>query len=229
MSSSIDAASLVHTRKSLHAVAEHVMAGPLHRAIGKIGLRVTDGGFGSPPFKVNGAPTSISARGHLLIVDSGGRTHESPIFTIRAAAESAGVEPGGPEGVYPLETELELDHPLDVNEAAAQHIGAFFGVAQDALAQLVSAHADDDPSDSILWPEHFDVGISMSEVNYGGSPGDSGSDTPYLYVGPWAARVGDFWSEPFGAKLEWSPDVSAADVLAFFEEGRTRATSDPTA
>ena len=70
----------------------------------------------------------------------------------------------------------------------------------------------------VLWPEHFDVGISVDEVNYGVSPGDSYLATPYAYVGPWAARTGDFWNAPFGAAL--AVEGRDADALAaFFARG----------
>ena len=71
----------------------------------------------------------------------------------------------------------------------------------------------------VLWPEHFDLGISLDEVNYGVSPGDSQIPRPYAYVGPWSAREGTFWNTPFGAArpLTELPDVDA--LVAFFHEG----------
>jgi hypothetical protein len=51
----------------------------------------------------------------------------------------------------------------------------------------------------ILWPEHFDLGIALDEVNYGVSPGDNGHPLPYAYVGPWTPREGEFWNASFGA------------------------------
>ena len=43
-------------------------------------------------------------------------------------------------------------------------------------------------AEPILWPEHFDVGLAVDEVNYGGSPGDVTHANPYAYVGPWTTR-----------------------------------------
>ena len=40
----------------------------------------------------------------------------------------------------------------------------------------------------VLWPEHFDVGITLDKVNYGVSPGDDDIPEPYAYVGPWTPR-----------------------------------------
>jgi hypothetical protein len=44
------APSFAETRQSLHAVAEHVIAPARHLACGKIGLRYTRDGFGTPFF-----------------------------------------------------------------------------------------------------------------------------------------------------------------------------------
>ena len=75
----------------------------------------------------------------------------------------------------------------------------------------------------ILWPEHFDVGITLGEVNYGLSPGDSGHDLPYAYVGPWTPRAGDFWNEPFGASRPLADLGDARAVLEFFRAGQHQA------
>jgi len=66
----------------------------------------------------------------------------------------------------------------------------------------------------VLWPEHFDLGIAVDEVNYGISPGDDGHATPYAYVGPWTQRTGPFWNAPFGALYPLDPahDVDALTV-----------------
>jgi hypothetical protein len=36
----------------------------------------------------------------------------------------------------------------------------------------------------VLWPEHFDIGITIDAVNYGASRGDDHIAEPYAYVGP---------------------------------------------
>ena len=79
----------------------------------------------------------------------------------------------------------------------------------------------------MLWPEHFDIGISVDEVNYGVSPGDAHIGEPYAYVGPWSPREGAFWNTPFGAArtLTELPDVVA--VSAFFHDGAQHAAEDP--
>jgi len=71
----------------------------------------------------------------------------------------------------------------------------------------------------VLWPEHFDLAITVDEVNYGVSPGDAAHPQPYAYVGPWTPRTGEFWNAPFGA-LRPHTDIPTADALAaWFAEG----------
>src|SRR5205807_10340480 len=78
----------------------------------------------------------------------------------------------------------------------------------------------------VLWPEHFDLVVTVDEVNCGVSLGDAAIDEPYAYVGPWQPRTGDFWNVPFGAArpLREFPDEDA--VAAFFARGRGRAGQD---
>jgi len=82
----------------------------------------------------------------------------------------------------------------------------------------------------VLWPEHFDVGVTADKVNYGISPGDADRVRPYAYVGPWDAEQvatlraedAEFWNASFGAwrSAESLPDVDA--VVRYFDEGRQR-------
>jgi hypothetical protein len=44
----------------------------------------------------------------------------------------------------------------------------------------------------VLWPEHFDVAVTVAGVNYGVSPGDSYHPLPYAYVGPRTLPTGPF-------------------------------------
>ena len=76
------------------------------------------------------------------------------------------------------------------------------------------------PSEIQLWPEQFDIATTISEVNYGGSPGDAGHDRPYLYVGPFEPppRSG-FWNEPFGASRDRREIEGVDGAVRFFREG----------
>jgi hypothetical protein len=71
----------------------------------------------------------------------------------------------------------------------------------------------------VLWPEHFDIGISLDEINFGVSPGDSSIDVPYAYVGPWTVPSGPFWNQPFGAARPMSELATPDDIVRFFDEG----------
>jgi hypothetical protein len=77
----------------------------------------------------------------------------------------------------------------------------------------------------VLWPEHFDVAITVDDVTYGVSPGDAHSAVPYAYVGPSRPATGDFWNAPFGASRPLAELGDGAEVTAFFREGARLAAS----
>ncbi|HEY3691425.1 MAG TPA: hypothetical protein VGL46_14200 [Pseudonocardiaceae bacterium] len=77
--------------------------------------------------------------------------------------------------------------------------------------------------DPVLWPEHFDIGISVDAVNYGVSAGESYLQEPYAYIGPHQPRSGTFWNAPFGAARPVAALTDTAGILRFFREGRDRA------
>jgi hypothetical protein len=198
---------LVATRRSLHGVAELVIAGPQYRSAGSIELRVRPGGFG-------GAVAPVRVEGAELVFD-GGRV---PLGgTCRSLAEAAGLAVSGLDDVYKEGSGVGPDDPLTLDPAALEELLGWFGRGEAALRAFAPGE------EPILWPEHFDVGYALDEVNYGISPGDAGSATPYAYVGPWSARTGAFWNAPFGAARGEAelPDVDA--VVAFFAEGRAAA------
>jgi hypothetical protein len=96
------------------------------------------------------------------------------------------------------------------------------GTALDALRRANARRA---PTIAQVWPEHFDLAATISEVNFGGSPGDAAHPAPYLYVGPWEQLEGAFWNAPFGARLPASDVGGPDDALAFFTEGLAAATA----
>jgi hypothetical protein len=199
---------LAVTRRSLHGVAELILAGPQYRAAGTIRLAVVPGGFattGTPPLRVDGA-TVNGAEGATAAI--GGRTP-------RAIGAELGVTAGRPDGLYDGGSGVALDEALAVDPHLAGVITGALALGHDALA----AFAPGQPP--VLWPEHFDVSI---RVDFGVSPGDGFSAEPYAYVGAASPPAGDrFWNAPFGAAapLRDLPDASA--VSGFFAEGRERA------
>jgi hypothetical protein len=207
----IDQATLQTTRRSLHALAELVVAGPQYARSQDIRLRATPGGFGtvgSPDIRIDGlALVTTSARVALT-------------GTVAEVAAAAGIEPRSLADVYADTAELGPHDTLEIDEDAAARLAEAFAIGDEALRAL---SAEETP---VLWPEHFDIGISLGEVNFGVSPGDVGIGVPYAYVGPWKPREGDFWNVSFGAARPIHELGTAGAVLDFFAEGRALAESD---
>jgi hypothetical protein len=106
------------------------------------------------------------------------------------------------------------DEPVHVDPAAAAVLADCYAAGDGALRRLFP---DLEP---VLWPEHFDLGVTSDEVNYGVSPGDGYLPEPYAYVGPWQPRTGEFWNAPFGAARRLADLAGADGLFAFFGEGR---------
>jgi hypothetical protein len=196
---------LVATRTSLHALAELVLAGPQHALTGRIVLTVKPDGFGTllePGLSVHGTELVTSA-GRRIPLD--GRT-------IAAVAEDAGVVPTSLDDVYSDGAGVDEQHVLTVDARAAAEIFDAFARGDAALAAFAPEET------RALWPEHFDIGITRNEANYGVSPGDGFLEVPYAYVGPWSREglTGPFWNAPFGAAR---PVAEIDDLVAYFTEG----------
>jgi hypothetical protein len=212
------------TRASLHGVAELLMAGPQRRANRSIKLEVCDGGFSTG--ELPGPPWRIALRGTDLVVGTDDEKAIPLHGTFTEMAEHIGVTAEPPVNSYPPASGKEPADPLDVDPAAAQKLALALKLGDEACRALGAKHAADDPPVPVLWPEHFDVGITLDEANYGVSPGDASIPEPYAYVGPHTQRQGEFWNQPFGAAHPMTHFADAAALLAFFEEGRKRAQID---
>lgn len=213
-------------RRGLHAVAELLLAGPQWRTSGTIRLTVTEEGFATtrPP-----APgiDRLTVRGGAVIREPGG-----PVVPLAGPvgdlAATLGVTPGAPVGVYP-DAGAQAPEVLDLPPIGVDVVLRALILGNQALRALTAAVGSSPGPEPVLWPEHFDLGFSLDEVNFGVSPGDAGHPLPYAYVGPWATRRGAFWNEPFGAArgLDELGDVTA--VTDFLLEGRARAAAEPPA
>jgi hypothetical protein len=204
---------LTVTRRALHGIAELVVAGPQYRQSGTIRLQVRPGGFGTiaePDVRVDGA--------HLV---AGGVRVPLAGTTIADLATAAGVHVGAPVGLYADGSGADPSDEIDVDAEVATYLAGCLALGDAALRQL-------DPNETpVLWPEHFDLGITANETNFGISLGDSWLDQPYAYVAPWQSRAGAFWTAPFGAAVPLR-DVRDVDALiAFLAEGAERARLDP--
>jgi len=220
--------TLTDTRRSLHAVAEQLLAGPQHRAIGSIRLRAEGDGFTTA--EMPGDPSRLAVRSTTLMADRAGGQSSVPLSgSIASLAAEIGVEPGPPIGVYDDGSGTDPSFLVIVDEEAAHEILRALSWGDAALRQFAAAHATGTgaPEEPVLWPEHFDVAITLDEVNYGVSPGDAFIAEPYAYVGPWRQRQGSFWNQPFGAARPVRGLGNEPAVRAFFEEGRRAAASDP--
>ena len=224
----MDASSYDSTRTALHAVAESLLAGPQHRRSGTIRLVVTESGFATLP--ITGEVRRIAVDGTHLVVDRADGERRAPLGgTIGSLADAVGLDLGAPQGVYTVVNEQSRDVTVAVDPASVSVLIDAL-VRGDAALRLVGARTTAAGApEPVLWPEHFDVGTSVGEVNLGVSPGDDFLAVPYAYVGPWAPREGEFWNQPFGAAKPLTELPDAEAVAAWFAVGLESAERDPLA
>jgi hypothetical protein len=208
----MDSETFERTRRSLHGLAELVVAGPQYAQSDDIRLRATGGGFGTV------AAPDIRIDGVELVVDGSRHPLDG---TVAEIADRAGLTPRGLSDVYSDGSGVGVDDEVSIDADAAAEIASAYARGDAALRAFSAAE------EPVLWPEHFDLGISVDEVNYGVSPGDSHVAEPYAYVGPWTPRSGSFWNMPFGAVRPMRELPDPAAVEAFFHEGAQRAAADP--
>jgi hypothetical protein len=197
---------LITTRRSLHGVAELLLAGPQYAASGTIRLGIVPGGFGTvaePSTRVVGA----QAVGPAGAVDLDRRTPAGVAKELRLQTRSLADVYGDGPGVGP-------DEVLQVDVGAATVVAESFARGDQALRALAPEVVP------VLWPEHFDLALTIDEVTYGVSPGDDDHPEPYAYVARRDASTlsGAFWNAPFGAARRLA---DLTDLRAFFEEGRS--------
>ena len=208
------------TRDGLHRVAEELVA-PARKPHNEIALRQTPGGFGTPEFELDGRRTQVRVEGIELVLARDDGEERAELTSIAAGAALLGplllpdLVPGD-------------DSPLDLDPEAADRLADFYAFAAEALARVKSdLGPDDEPSDTNLWPEHFDIAFEAGSeaegrrANYGGSPGDDDHAEPYVYFGPWSASTeGDLWNATAfkGAELRYAELVADDDPVAMAVE-----------
>jgi hypothetical protein len=102
----------------------------------------------------------------------------------------------------------------EVGVAVGAPAGRYLAIGDAALR---GTFPDADP---VIWPEHFDVAVTVDAANYGVSPGDGFQSEPYAYVGPHDRQHGEFWNAPFGAARTIREPSGVGGVADFFGRGR---------
>lgn len=218
------------TRRTLHQLAYFVVAPARHAANGKIGLRYTHRGFGTPFF---GASRQSRVEDGVIVSQSE-VVDSLPITTLSQACEVFDLpyrERWFDEGFRDPPTPIAPDEPLEVDAESATAVGEWFGFGASVLEQTRRTTGAVGVSRVQLWPEHFDLAIEMgsppSRASYGASPGDDHHPEPYLYISAWGSidRSNAFWNDAnfSGSSLPYRQLLEAEDqratALAFFDEG----------
>ncbi len=209
------------TRESLHRAAEHLLSATVKRATGQIALLPGATGVRTPELP-DGRVVSLD--GDEVVVTGAGRVRRTRLTTLAETAEAVGLEPGFPWTKHPPGTPYDPHAALHVDPAAAAALAGWFVLGHEALTALAAEDLPgEEPTRPVVYPEHFDLGLTAGAVNYGFSPGDEWIATPYAYVGPHSEPPPDpFWNAPFGASRTWDELTSPALALGFLRAGRAR-------
>jgi hypothetical protein len=203
------------TREALHILAAHAISPCRQRANGRMGLRWTLGGFGTPYF---GADAQLRVEGAELLIGCNGGERRERIGTLARAVEAIGFE-------LSEQDEHLRRTPLEVDPVASHFIGDWFGFATSVLEQLRAESPPEwEPSRVQIWPEHFDAAVEIGSESaerraaVGASPGDDQHAEPYLYIAPWIPRPGHGLTELSYRELLEAGDQREA-ALEFFRLG----------
>ena len=217
------------TRSDLHRIAAHVLGRRRYAVSEHFGLRASPGGIGTPAFGPE--PETLRLTSMLLVREVGGDSRQIALAgaTLASLAEFAGADLAGEFSAGADTPALgRTDEPLLLDVSEVDGLFSWYDLGWRVLDEVTGGVGK--ASTIQLWPEHFDAGTSLEfgpedGVNLGFSPGDSFSDEPYAYVGPWgAARPGaaSYWNAPFGAVLPRSLVKDADDAVAFIRTGLDR-------
>jgi hypothetical protein len=220
------------TRLVLHRLVVYVVSPARQHANGKMALRFTFGGLGTPFF---GADEQVRVAGSTLLRQRGGTARAAPVTSLNQAA--AFVLDGPPDTAWAEGFDVpppgDLDERLPLDPEAAAFLGDWYGFGWSVLEEARADPASVDATRVQLWPEHFDAAFEClperRRVVLGASPGDAAVPEPYLYVLPErfdAAPADEFWNAssfrgailPLRALLDEADQRAAA--LAFLRRGR---------
>lgn len=188
------------TRAILHAVARDAVSPARERVTGRIGLRATSGGFGTPRF---GDGERVRVDGAELVRETRTGEEREPLARVDAAAARALAAwyAFGDSLLEQLRTEAVPEEAPSIVQLWPEH----FDIAIELGAESHAARA-----------------------NYGFSPGDEDHPEPYVYVGPWVAERarGPLWNARGfpGAELTYARLLDGPDqrhaALEFLREHR---------
>lgn len=217
------------TRDDLHRIAAHVLGRRRFAVSGHFGLRASPRGVATPAFGPE--PEVLRVAGTILVRELGTQSWAMQMdgATLAQLAKFGGADLDDAFSAGPDTPAMgPTDEPLRLSVPELDLLWAWFDLgwrvldAVTADTSLVSSR-----STVQLWPEHFDAGCTVgqgsgADVNLGFSPGDSFSEEPYAYIGPWGPeRPGDptFWNAPFGAAVPRSRAGGFAECVAFVRHG----------
>ena len=218
------------TRLALHRLAVYVVSPARRRTNGKLGLRWTRDGFGTPFF---GSDEQVRVAGTQLVRQVGDAVRAGPVVDLADAARLVLDGPPDVEWADAFDVPAPGDprEQLAVDPGSAAALGDWFGFAYSVLEELRADRESLDASRVQLWPEHFDAAFDClpadSRATFGASPGDAAVSEPYLYVLPAhldVERPSALWNaESFrGAILRLREFVGAPDqrgaALSFLRE-----------
>lgn len=220
------------TRDLLHQIAYFVLSPVRYRETGRMGLRATPRGFGTPEFEGR----VVRLEGVSLVNEIGEEVWTEPVTTIARATEFLGTPydvdwfTDFGDRLPPLDPDLDLA----VDPVGADFVANWLDFGFETLTALRGdAGSDDEASEPQLWPEHFDAAIEMGSegralrASYGASPGDHAHDEPYVYVSSWGTidRSNPYWNDLAfnGASLDYrslqASDDPAGMVIDFMRRG----------
>jgi hypothetical protein len=226
------------TRTDLHRLCAHVLGRRRYAVSGHFGLRASPDGLATPAFGPE--PETLRLTSTCLIRETGAQSSRVPLqcTTLEALAQFADADLGSAysagastPGLGPTTEPLHL--PPDELTAIFEWFVLGWGVLDTVVSELPGHWTQ---STVQLWPEHFDAGTGLDfgcgdgdGVNLGFSAGDTFSDEPYVYVGPWGeARPGDpdFWNVSFGALATRSEAGDADACVDFLRSGLARLAGE---
>jgi hypothetical protein len=224
-------------RDDFHRVGFHVLSTVRENATGKIALRYTHGGFGTPFY---GHDEQLRVEGTRIVHQRGESVRSEPLTTLDAAAAFAGItyDPGKAER-FDSPPAIDGDQRLAVSQETADALAAWFGFAYSVLEELRSSSGPEhDASRVQLWAEHFDPAVEIGSAeagqraSFGASPGDAVHGEPYIYVAAWDEidRTDPFWNDTAfnGGSMSYHELLAAGDqrraALDFFLRGRAILT-----